>query len=79
MSLNKRGSPVKINIVKESSFQMSVDVLAQSFLKDWPQKQITMDQIHDVCLKSIGIINYSSEDLSVLIGRLESIGFSVTK
>ena len=77
MPLHKKGSPSKISIIKNAGFSMSVDALAQSFLKDWPSKKLSIDQIH-ASLKSIGIINYSSEDLSTFISRLESIGFSVT-
>ena len=78
MALNKRGSPTKIKVVKNAAFAVDVNSLAERFLKDWPNKKITMDQIHN-SLKSIGVINYSSEDMSVLTSRLQAIGFSIQK
>jgi hypothetical protein len=78
MALHKKGSPSKIKVVKNASFAVDVNSLAERFLKDWPNKKITMDQIHNG-LKSIGIVNYSSEDMSVLISRLQAIGFSISK
>lgn len=78
MALNKRGSPVKIKVVKKSGFTMDVNALADRFLKDWPKKQVSVDQIHSG-LKSIGVVNYSSEDLSELMNRLQAIGFSISK
>jgi hypothetical protein len=78
MSLSKKGSPTKIRVVKNASFAVDVNSLAERFLKDWPNKKITIDQIHN-SLKSIGIVNYSSEDMSVLTSRLQAIGFSIQK
>jgi hypothetical protein len=78
MALSKRGSPTKIKVVKNASFAVDVNSLAERFLKDWPNKKITMDQIHNG-LKSVGIVNYSSEDMSVLTSRLQAIGFSIQK
>lgn len=76
MPLNKVGSPQKLKIVKNAGFTVDVDALAELFLKQWPEKQVTIDQIHNG-IKSIGVNNYSSEDLSELMGRLQAIGFSI--
>lgn len=78
MALKKQGSPTKIKVVKNAAFAVDVNALAERFLKDWPNKKITMDQIHN-SLKSIGIINYSSDDMSALSSRLQAIGFSISK
>jgi hypothetical protein len=78
MALSKKGSPTKIRVVKNASFAVDVNSLAERFLKDWPNKKITIDQIHN-SLKSIGIVNYSSDDMSVLTSRLQAIGFSLQK
>ena len=78
MALKKQGSPTRIKVVKNASFAVDVNSLAERFLKDWPNKKVTMDQVHNG-LKSIGIINYSSEDMSVLTSRLQAIGFTVGK
>jgi len=78
MALKKQGSPSKIKVVKNAAFAVDVNSLAERFLKDWPNKKITIDQIHN-SLKSIGIVNYSSEDMSVLTSRLQAIGFTINR
>jgi len=78
MALNKIGSPYKLKVVKNSGFSIDPNFLAQTLLKQWPKKELSIDDLH-TALKSIGVINYSSDDLSVLIGRLEAVGFKLTK
>jgi hypothetical protein len=78
MALHKRGSPTKIKVVKNSGFTLDENFLAQMILKQIPEKKITIDQLHN-SLKSIGVVNYGSDDLNTLIGRLQAIGFSVVK
>lgn len=78
MSLSKHGSPSKLKVVKNAGFSMDVNALAQQFLKQWPNKQVTMDQVHNG-LKSIGIIDYQAEDFSELLSRLQAIGFTISK
>jgi hypothetical protein len=78
MALKKQGSPTRIKVVKNATFAVDVNALAERFLKDWPTKKITMDQIHE-SLKGIGIVNYSSEDMSVLVSRLQAIGFTIVR
>lgn len=78
MSLKKFGSPVKIKISKKSGFTMDINVLAERFKQDIPDKKLSVDQIHNL-LKSIGVSNYQAEDLQELIGRLQAVGFKITK
>jgi hypothetical protein len=78
MSLSKYGSPNKIKVVKNAGFSLDPNFLAEMILKQIPSKKLTMDQLHSA-LKSIGVVNYSSEDLSILMDRLQSIGFSISK
>lgn len=78
MPLSKIGSPSKIRIVRQSGFTMDVNALAEQFSKQWPNKQATVDQIHSA-LKSMGTINYQSEDFSELTNRLQAIGFTISK
>lgn len=78
MPLNKIGSPHKLQVVKYSGFSVDPNFLAQTLLKDWPNKVLSIDDLHSA-LKQIGIVDYSSDDLSVLISRLEASGFKVTK
>jgi len=78
MSLSKKGSPVKIKIVKQSGFSVNPNYLAEMLLKQWPDKKLSVNSLHEV-LKSIGVDNYGSEDLSELMNRLQAIGFQVTK
>jgi hypothetical protein len=78
MSLSKYGSPNKIKVVKNAGFSLDPNFLAEMILKQIPAKKLTMDQLHSA-LKSIGVVNYSSEDLSILMDRLQAIGFSISK
>jgi len=78
MALNKRGSPNKLEVVKNASFSIDPNFLAQMILKQVPSKKLTVDQLHSA-LKSIGVNNYSSDDLNILIERLQSSGFEVSK
>lgn len=78
MPLHKKGSPTKIKIVRNAGFTLDSNFLAEIILKQLPEKKITIDQLHN-SLKSIGVDNYSSEDLNILVGRLQAIGFTVTK
>lgn len=78
MSLSKKGSPSKINVVKKASFSISENFLAEMILKQVPSKKLTVDQLHSA-LKSIGVNNYNPDDLNVLIDRLHAAGFSVSK
>ena len=78
MALHKRGSAVKIKVVKNASFTVDSNYLSEIFLKQWPEKKVSVDQIHSA-LKSVGIINYGSDDLSILMNRLQAIGFTISK
>ena len=78
MPLHKKGSPTRIKVVKNAAFSIGENFLAEMFLKQWPDKKVSVDQIHGA-LKSIGVVGYSSEDLSILMNRLQAIGFSISK
>jgi len=47
-------------------------------LKQIPAKKLTVDQLHSA-VKSIGVVNYSSDDMAILMDRLQAIGFSISK
>jgi len=76
MALSKHGSAAKISIIKNAGFTIDNNFLAEMILKQIPEKKITMDQLHSA-LKSIGVVNYGDEDMSILIDRLTAIGFSI--
>lgn len=78
MALHKKGSPTRIKVVKNAGFTLSENFLAEMILKQIPSKKLSIDQLH-MMLKSIGVINYSSDDLSILMNRLQAIGFSISK
>ena len=78
MALKKQGSPSKIKIVKQSGFSLDPNFLAEMILKQIPSKKLTVDQLHSA-LKSIGVNNYQADDLSILMDRLQAIGFSIQK
>lgn len=74
--LNKIGTPTKISIIKQSAFEVDLNLLASMLKEQWPDKNITVNALHEA-LKSIGITEYKAEDMQELIGRLQAIGFSV--
>jgi len=79
MALNKRGSPTKISVVKKNAgFTVDLNFLAEMILKQVPEKSLTVDQLHSA-LKSIGVINYGSDDMNLLIKRLKAIDFTILK
>lgn len=78
MALQKHGSPTKIRVIKNAGFTISENFLAEMILKQIPSKKLTVDELHDA-LKSIGIVNYSSDDMNKLISRLRATGFTVLK
>ncbi len=78
MALSKKGSPNKLKVVKNAGFTLDVNFLAELILKQIPEKKLSLDQLHSA-LKSVGVVNYASEDMNILIDRLEAIGFSILK
>jgi len=76
MALNKRGSPTKLQVVKNAGFTVDPNFLAEMILKQIPEKKLTVDQLHSA-LKSIGVVNYGSDDLNTLIERLKAVGFTI--
>ena len=78
MALKKQGSPTKIKLIKNAGFTVDSNFLSELFLKQWPEKKVSVDQIHNA-LKSVGISNYQADDLSILMNRLQAIGFTISK
>jgi hypothetical protein len=78
MALNKIGSSYKLKVIKYGGFTIDPNYISEILLKQWPKKQLTIDDLH-TAIKQIGVVDYGPDDLSVLIGRLEAVGFSVTK
>jgi hypothetical protein len=76
MALNKTGSPSKITIVKQSAFEVDINLLASMLEEQWPDKNLTVNALHEA-LKSTGITEYKAEDMQELIGRLTAIGFVI--
>lgn len=78
MALNKKGSPSKMRVVKNAGFTVDTNFLAEMLVKQVPGKELSVDQLHSA-LKSIGVINYSSDDMNALIDRLKAVGFTILK
>lgn len=75
--LKKIGSPEKLTIIKQSAFQFDVNLITK-LVKDKVQDgKISLDQLHEA-VKSLGILEYSSEDMNSLIGLLQSSGVSIS-
>ena len=77
MALNKRGSPSKIQVVKNAGFTVDINFLAETILKQIPAKKLSVEELHSA-LKSVGVINYSSDDMNMLIERLKAVGFTIS-
>lgn len=76
--LNKTGSPVKLQVIKQSAFEVDLNLLASMLKEQWPDKILSVNALHEA-LKSIGIISYKAEDMAELTGRLAAIGFNITQ
>lgn len=76
MALNKKGTPTKLTVVKQSAFEIDLNVLASMLKEQWPDKNLSVDALHNA-LKNVGITEYKAEDMQELIGRLRAIGFTV--
>ncbi len=76
--LKKYGSPHKIEVLKEGALAFDVNILSKMILDKWPNKKMTLDELHEA-VKSVGIMNYSAEDMDNLINRLQSVGFHIEK
>lgn len=76
MALNKIGTPTKLSIVRQSAFEVDLNLLASMLQEQWPDKNISVNSLHEA-LKSIGITEYKAEDMQELVGRLQAIGFVV--
>lgn len=75
--LKKTGAPAKINVIKVSSFALDPNLIAAELERNWSGKKITIDQLHEA-VKSIGVVEYSDNDMKDLIGLLQGMGFVVT-
>jgi hypothetical protein len=76
MALNKRGTPTKLKVVKQSAFEVDLNVLASMLKEQWPDKTLSVNALHEA-LKNVGITEYKAEDMQELIGRLQAIGFTI--
>ena len=76
MALNKIGSPQKIVVVKQGAFAYDPNLIVTKIKETWDQPTMTKDQLHEA-IKSIGITDYSPEDMAGVIGLLNSSGITV--
>jgi len=76
MALRKIGSPQKIRIVKEGEFAFDPNIIVKEIQKKWQNSEISVEQVHEA-VKSLGIINYNSEDMNEVLRLLDSVGISV--
>ena len=76
MALRKIGSPEKIKVVKESAFAFDPNIIVKEIQKKWPNSEISTDQVHEA-VKSLGIVDYATEDMNEVLRLLDSVGISV--
>jgi hypothetical protein len=76
MALKKIGSPEKIRVMKEGEFSFDPNLIVKEIQKKWPNSEISVDQVHEA-VKSLGIINYNSEDMNEVLRLLDSVGIAV--
>lgn len=75
MAISKFGSPESINVVK-SGLSFDPNIVVKQLQGKVKNGSITLDQLHEA-VKSIGIVDYTSEDMNRLIGLLKSVGIAV--
>jgi len=73
--IKKIGSPEKIRQVS-SSLTFDINLAVKKIKDSYNKPTITMDELHEA-LKALGIINYSSEDMSEVTRLLHSVGIAV--
>jgi len=76
MALRKIGSPSKIRVVKEGGFAFDPNIIVKEIQEKWPNSEISTDQVHEA-VKSLGIVDYSSDDMNEVLRLLDSVGISV--
>jgi hypothetical protein len=75
--IKKYGTNSKITkVIKDSAFALDPNLVAKQLIDKWPNKKISLDQLHEA-VKSIGVLNYESKDMTDLVGLLQSAGFTV--
>ena len=74
--IKKTGTSQKIRVIKESGFAIDPNLLAKQIKDKWTGSQITLDQLHEA-VKSTGVTDYSSDDMSHLVELLQSSGMTV--
>jgi len=76
MALNKTGSPTKLTVLKQSAFEVDLNVLASVISDKYPEKKLSINDLHEV-LKTLGVTDYKAEDMQELAGRLHAVGITV--
>lgn len=76
MPLNKIGTPSKLQVVKQGSFEVDLNVLASIISEKYPEKKLSLGDLHEV-LKTLGVTDYKAEDMQDLVGRLQAVGITV--
>ena len=76
MSLKKVGAPIKLQLVKKSALAFDPNLFVKKIVETWGKHPITIEQIHEAG-KSIGIIDYNSEDMDNIVNLLQSSGVDV--
>jgi hypothetical protein len=76
--LNKIGTPNKLQILKQSAFEVDLNVLASVISDKYPEKKLSINDLHEI-LKTLGVTDYKAEDMQELVGRLHAVGITVTE
>lgn len=77
MALNKIGSAGKITKI-EASLALDPNIVVKEIEKSWKTKEMSIDDLHDA-IKSMGIIDYDTEDLRAVMELLQSVGFKISQ
>lgn len=75
MTISKFGSPADIKVV-QSGLTFDPNIVVKQLQDKVKNGSISLDQLHEA-VKSIGIVDYTSEDMNRLISLLKSVGIAV--
>ncbi len=77
--IKKVGTPQKISkIIKNTGFGIDPNLIVKKLKDNWTESSISLNQLHEL-VKSLGVVDYTSDDMSHVVELLQSSGITVTE
>ena len=77
--IKKVGTPQKISkIVRETGFSLDPNLIVKKLKDTWKEPKISLNQLHEL-VKSLGVGDYTSDDMNHVVELLQSSGITVTE